>query len=111
MARTRTKAGLSNIRPKGNATGEVSIWSGDRRSVDVKPTYHSQSDHDAIDHVKVAEPSDAAAVRSDGATNGGSHDPSRVEPSVVAMKKWIRGKTAKEGVCEISGPSSGDNDS
>ncbi|MGD0458252.1 MAG: hypothetical protein ABSC21_10975 [Terriglobia bacterium] len=60
---------------------------------------------------RFGEPSDAAAVRSDGATNGGSHDPSRVEPPVVAMKKSIRGKTAKEGVCEISGSSSGDNDS
>jgi len=28
------------------------------------------------------ESSDAAAVRSDGATDGGSHDPSRVEPPV-----------------------------
>ena len=59
----------------------------------------------------VGEPSDAAAVRNDGATNGGSHDPSRVEPPVVAMKKSIRGKTAKGGVCEISGSGSGDNDS
>ena len=39
------------------------------------------------------ELSDAAAVRSDGAKDGGSHDPSRVESMVVAMKKSIPGKT------------------
>ena len=55
------------------------------------------------------ESSDAAAVRSDGATAGGSRDPSRVEPPVVAMKKSIPGKTPKEAVSEESGASSGDN--
>jgi hypothetical protein len=55
------------------------------------------------------ESSDAAAVCSDGATGGGSHHPSRIEPPVVAMKKSIPGKTPKEAVPEKSGSSSGDN--
>ena len=45
------------------------------------------------------EPSDAAAVQSNGATDGGSHDPSRVKPPVVAMKKSIPGKTLQSAVC------------
>jgi len=57
------------------------------------------------------EPSDKAAVRSDGTTDGGSHDPSRVEPPVVAMKESIPGKIPKEEVFEKSGSSSGDNES
>ena len=55
------------------------------------------------------ESSNAAAVRSNGGTDGGSHDPSRVDPQVVAMKKSIPGKTTKEAVSEKSGSSSGDN--
>ena len=55
------------------------------------------------------EPSDAAAVRSDAATDGCSHDPSRVEPPIVAMKKSIPGKTPKEAVSEKSGSISGEN--
>jgi hypothetical protein len=55
------------------------------------------------------EPSDRPAVRRDGATDGGSHDPSRVEPQVVAMKKSIPAKTPKEAVSEESGSGSGDS--
>jgi hypothetical protein len=54
------------------------------------------------------EPSDRPAVRRDGATDSGSHDPSRVEPQVVAMRKSIPGKTPKEAVSEKSGSGSGD---
>jgi hypothetical protein len=49
------------------------------------------------------------AVRRDGATDGGSHDPSRVEPQVVAMKKSIPGKTPKEAMSEESGSGRGDS--
>ena len=55
------------------------------------------------------EPSDAAAVRSNVATDGGSHDPSGVEPPVVPMKKSTQRKTPKEEVFEESGSGSGDN--
>jgi Protein of unknown function, DUF547 len=37
------------------------------------------------------------------------HDPSRIEPQVVAMKKSIPGKTPKEAVSEKSGSGSGDS--
>ena len=51
----------------------------------------------------------AEHVRSDGATDGGSHDPSRVEPPVVANRQLITGKTPKEVVFEKSGFISGDH--
>jgi hypothetical protein len=46
------------------------------------------------------------AVGRDGATDGGSHDPSKVEPQVVAMKKLGPGKTPKGAVSEKYGPDS-----
>jgi hypothetical protein len=57
------------------------------------------------------ESSDAAAVRSDGAADGWSHDPSRVELPVVATQESISGKTPKEVVFGKSGSRSDDNES
>jgi hypothetical protein len=56
----------------------------------------------------VRESSGASAIRSDGATDGGSHDPSRLGPPVVAMKKAVPGKPPKEALSEKSGFSNGD---
>ena len=47
-------------------------------------------------------------VRSDGAADGGSHDPSRVELPVVMTQGSISAKTSKAAVCEKSGFGRGD---
>jgi hypothetical protein len=48
-------------------------------------------------------------VAGDGAADGGSHDPRRVEPPVVATQESIPGKAPKAAVCEKSASRSGDN--
>jgi hypothetical protein len=81
-----------SMRVLGNGLDSLATQQGSRcRAVDLD---HSRSR---------IEPSDATADWSDGATDGGSHDPSTVEPPVGAIKKSIPGKTPKEAVSEKSG--------